>query len=70
MALEGIDTNRTCRVMRKSCVLKKVLWRPLLAGLRITGCAIIDTVTLENNRGSIEEHAVNKKTLSGFTAAK
>jgi hypothetical protein len=56
--------------MRKSCVLKKVLWRPLLAGLRITGCAIIDTVTLENNRGSIEEHAVNKQTLSGFTAAK
>jgi hypothetical protein len=46
-----------------------VLWRPLLAGLSITGCAIIGTVTLENNRGSIEEHAVNKEIFSGFTAA-
>ena len=46
MALEGIDTNRTCRVTRKSSVLLKVPWRPLVASLRITGCAIIGTDVL------------------------
>jgi hypothetical protein len=68
MAPTGIDTNRTCRFLRLSPVPLKVPWRPSWASLDIIRSAIIGTAKLTTS-GSVEEHAANKKTFSGFAAA-